>query len=58
MRVEARSVMIFRLSTTPGHDLVFEPGVQILGVLADDDEIDALEAASTPGRFHTGRRFA
>ena len=27
-----------------GHDLVLEAGVQVLGVLADDDEIDALEA--------------
>ena len=26
-----------------GHDFVLEPGVEILGVLADDDEVDALE---------------
>ena len=59
MRVDACSVMIFRLSTTPGHDLVLEAGVEVLGVLADDDQIDAAETATaTPGRFQTGRRLA
>ena len=28
-----------------GHDLVLEPGVEILGVLADDDQVDVGEAA-------------
>ena len=32
------------------HDLVLEAGVQILGVLADDDQVDALEA-----RRHAGQ---
>ena len=59
MRVDARSVMIFRLSTTPGTTSCSRPGVEVLGVLADDDQIDALERATArPGRFHTGRRFA
>ena len=49
MRVDAFSVMIFRLSTTPGNDLVLEAGVEILGVLADDDQIDVGEAC-----VHTG----
>ena len=40
MFVEARSVMIFSDSTTPGHDFVLEAGVEVLGVLADDDEVD------------------
>ena len=44
MRVDASSVMIFRLSTTPGHDLVLEAGVEVLGVLAHDDEVDACVA--------------
>ena len=50
MRVDARSVMIFRLSTTPGHDLVLEAGVEILGVLADDDQVDALEPRVDAGQ--------
>ena len=28
-----------------GHDDVLEAAVEVLGVLADDDEVDALEAA-------------
>ena len=35
--------MIFRLSTTPGTTSCSRPGVEVLGVLADDDQIDALE---------------
>ena len=49
IRVDAFSVMIFRLSTMPGHDLVLEPGVEVLGVLADDDQVDVLEAARDAG---------
>ena len=42
-----------------GHDLVLEPGVEVLGVLAHDDQVDVLRSGcSTPGRFRTGRRFA
>ena len=44
IRVDALSVMIFRLSTTPGHDGVLEAGVEVFGVLADDDQVDAAEA--------------
>ena len=44
IRVDASSVMIFMLSTTPGHHHVLEAGVEILGVFADDDEVDVLEA--------------
>ena len=32
------------------HDLVLEPGVEVLGVLADDDEVDALEPALDAGQ--------
>ena len=39
-------------------DLVLEAGVEVLGVLADDHEIDVLKRLATPGRFRTGRRFA
>jgi hypothetical protein len=42
-RVDASSVMIFRLSTTGDH-FVLEPGVEILGVLAHDHEVDPLVA--------------
>ena len=45
IRVDAFSVMIFRLSTTPGTTSCSRPGVEILGVLADDDQVDAGEAA-------------
>ena len=45
IRVDAFSVMIFRLSTMPGYDLVLEARIQILGVLPDDDQIDVLETA-------------
>ena len=42
-----------------GDDLVLEAGVEVLGVLADDDQVDVLRSgSSTPGRFLTGRRFA
>ena len=45
IRVEARSVMIFRLSTTPGTTSCSSPGIQVLGVLTHDDEIDVREPA-------------
>ena len=45
MRVEAFSVMILSALDDAGHDLVLEPGVEVLGVLADDDQVDVLEAA-------------
>ena len=45
-----------------GHDLVLQPGVQPLGVLADDDEIDVLvrrlharQRADRAARWRTGR---
>ena len=41
-----------------GDDLVLEPGVQVFGVLADDDDIDVGESALDAGRFRTGRRLA
>ena len=44
MRSEAFSVMIFRLSTTPGDHDVLEAAVEVLGVLAHDDQVDLLEA--------------
>ena len=56
--VDAVSVMIFRLSTTPGHDLVLEPGVEIFGVLAHDDHVDVRSAARRPAGSRTGRTFA
>ena len=41
------------------HDLVLEPRVEVLGVLAHDDDVDALRSATAPtGMFHTGRRLA
>ena len=41
------------------HHLVLEAGVEVLGVLAHDDEVDVRGTApATPGRFHTGRRLA
>ena len=40
------------------HDFVLEAGVQVLGVLADDHEVDALERDGTAGSSDTGRRLA
>ena len=44
IRVEAFSVMIFRLSTTPGTTVVFEPGVKVLGIFADKNHIHIFES--------------
>ena len=40
MRVEPLRVMIFIDCAMSGVDHDFEPGVEILGVLAEDDEVD------------------
>ena len=32
-----------------GHDLVLDPGVEVFGVLANDDQVDALEPAGNAG---------
>jgi len=57
MRVDAFSVMIFRLSTTPGTTSC-SSRVQVLGVLSNDHGLHTLEARVDPRQFHTGRRFA
>ena len=58
MRVDASLGDDLQALDHAGHDLVLEAGVEILGVLAHDDEIDALVAGRHDGMFQTGRRFA
>ena len=41
MRVDATSDDDFETLDDAGHDFVFEPRVEVFGVLAHDDEIDA-----------------
>ena len=54
MRVDAFAVMIFRLSTTPGTTSCSSPAYRSLRVLADDDEIHALEPRRDAGQIPDG----
>ena len=46
MRVQARSVTTLSALDHARHDLVLDPRVQPLGVLAHDHEVDVLDSAS------------
>ena len=58
MRVEASLGDDLQALDDTRDDFVLEAGIQILGVLADDHEVDAREARGHAGMFQTGRRFA
>ena len=58
LRLASRSASRSRRGVV-GACLELDPGVEILGVLADDDEVDALVAgADARGRTCTGRTHA
>ena len=46
----AASVTTLMLCTTPGHDLMLDGGVQVLGQFADDEHVDALETRGQAGQ--------
>ena len=58
MRVDARSVMIFRLSTTPGTTSCSSPAYRSSVFSRTMTRSTPSKRAFTPGRFDTGRRFA
>ena len=58
MRVEAFSVMIFRLSTTPGTTSCSRPEYRSSVFSRTMTRSTFEKRLATPGRFETGRRFA
>ena len=58
IRVEARSVMIFRLSTTPGTTSCSRPEYRSSVFSRTMTRSTPVNAAGDAGRFRTGRRFA